>query len=227
MSSRRQRKSKRMGRDPDGDVIDVPFSYLSNTASAAGVKNITFASGTVSDGTDVSSRLDALSSTYVFWRLKRLEIHCLPAPAAGGIYSLVYVPTGSQVTVPTTQEDALELYHSWTMVTTQSVPHVIRLNRRDLKGQYDWYRTTASGDSSEYTNGIIVIRSGSSDTVNVVLKGVISYKQATDPSVASSSLRARIKQQLIEELEDDSKVVASAPTSSILPKSLHDRIMKL
>ncbi len=223
---RRQRRKSRS--DPDGDVVDVPFSYVSNTAMSSNAKNITFASGSISDGADLSSRLDAIATTYVFWRLKKLEIWCLPQVSSGGIYSLAYIPTGSQVTAPTTQEDILEFVHSWCMTTTQSVPHVIRLNRKDLKGQYDWYRTTSAGDSSEYTNGIIAIRAGASDITHIVLKGVMSYKQATDPSVASATLKARIKQQLIEELEEGNvATVASPPVTSVLPRSLHDKIMKL
>lgn len=196
----KKKRGNRVGVDRALDRFDnsckVPFRYLSTTACSSSVKTITFASGYVSDGTQASSRLQGIANQFSLFRFVKMKVTVYPTAASteGGV---CYVPTNSQASTPSSVAEILEQSHATYVRSSITMPRSFSLSKRDLTTQMPWYRTTAAGDNSEYTQCYIMARTaGLTDVVPIVIEGVVEYKGAVDSDVALN----RLKKQVLEGL---------------------------
>lgn len=192
--------------------MKVPFRFLSNSAAVGNVKQITLLNGSLSDGTDVSSRLDAIGPMYAFYRFKRIKITIYPLSSSTA--AVCYVPANTGVTAPTSLEDAVEEVHGM-YIGGMTVPRSMTLGFKALRGLLDWYRSSTSGvDVTETSQGIIFIRtSGATDTYQVVVEGIIEYRDAVDSAVAITRIKEKVRKEVVQEMGLKMIASTSIPTS--------------
>jgi hypothetical protein len=179
--------------DRSDNKIVVGFKFLSNEANVSSIKTISLAKGYVSDGTDSSSRLLGIADQYTYFRFKKLKVTVYPAATSAGC---CYVPANDNATAPSTMEALMEQPHSVFVSSTMTVPKSFTLNAQDMRGPFDWYRCSRVGgttpDATEYTQGVLYVRASATETVNVLIEGVIEYKGAVEANVALERMKAQV-----------------------------------
>lgn len=217
-----KRNKKNRGVTSETGVVRVPFRCVwDRTTGAGSVYNaLSVQAGQLFDNvpTSICTRLANISAQYVFFRLSEILITMHPSSnATASLQCLGWVPAGGGLTAPATLADIAEMTKSTLLTQNVTVPVKVRLSRKELTGQFPWFRCDQTGDSSEYQQGVFynfINVSGARQLYHI--KGVMEYRTPVDPTVAITRLRAVIaeedeRSQNLRSDESKQDAIASQP----------------
>ncbi len=170
--------------------------------------------GTVGIAPDtLGSRMVALSDTYNFYRIEKLEYRLHPNGTRTALQGAGFYP-GVLDTAPANITDLSESPHTQLLGTSATVPTSwSKLSWRSLESYFPWYKTKAGSlDPSEEQQGTFYFIGGSTDPYSLEVSGVMAFRT---PVNTGSTPALREQQMMLRERERLLKILSCVPMSSI------------
>ncbi len=187
-------KKNRNGKGPQ--VSRVPFQAYISTSTTTNVLSLPL------NPTNFGA-LGQLVTGFELYRFTELHYELLPRGAAANNLAVTYVPdavVGTPSGLSTIMESPDGIVIFGAAVQTVPVRHSVPAAR--LRGQLEWYKANLDAGSSEFESQgtLIWYCVGATESVTTRVWGVCEFKNPIDAALAVSSLKSKLRSELLQEL---------------------------